>query len=130
MNDFIGLDHVQVAIPVGAEDRARAFYRDLLGLPELPKPAAMAVRGGCWFACGAHQIHVGVEQDFRPAKKAHPALLLRDADALDALEIKLNAAGVVTKRSDDGPAGVARFFADDPFGNRLELVAPARKLDS
>jgi catechol 2,3-dioxygenase-like lactoylglutathione lyase family enzyme len=123
---YLGLDHVQVAIPVGEEPRARAFYGALLGLAELPKPADMAARGGCWFACGAHQIHVGVEKDFRPAKKAHPAIRLRDEAAFRALEERLAGAGVAVRGAADGPAGVVRAFVDDPFGNRLELVAPIR----
>lgn len=124
MSDVIGIDHVQVAAPAGCEDDARAFYGGLLGLPELEKPAALAARGGCWFACGSQQLHVGVSEPFAPATKAHPALLLRDASALAALVARLGAAGCPARGDVDLP-GVARAFVDDPFGNRVELVAPA-----
>src|SRR3954466_13042348 len=81
-----GIDHVQVAIPVGAEERAREFYVGVLGLREIPKPAALAVRGGLWLECGAHQLHLGAEADFRPARKAHPALVVEGlAELVDAL---------------------------------------------
>lgn len=119
---FEGIDHVQLAAPVGCEPAARRFYGVLLGLAELPKPAALAVRGGAWFQCGAQQIHIGVESEFRAAKKAHPALRLASEAALIALRARLEAAGVVTRDSEE-VAGVARFFVDDPWGNRLELVA-------
>jgi len=117
-----GIDHVQVAAPPGCETEARAFYGDLLGLPELDKPAALAGRGGCWFACGQQQLHVGVSEPFAPATKAHPAFQLRDTDALTALIARLEAAGCPTRSDVDLP-GSARAFVDDPFGNRIELVA-------
>ena len=117
-----GIDHVQLAAPPGCEAEARRFFGELLGLRELPKPAALAVRGGLWFQCGAQQIHIGVENDFRPAKKAHPALRLADEPALDALKSRLQDAGIATKE-DREIADSARFFADDPWGNRLEFVA-------
>jgi catechol 2,3-dioxygenase-like lactoylglutathione lyase family enzyme len=113
---------VQLAAPAGCERRARAFYGELLGLPELEKPAALAARGGCWFACGEQQLHVGVSEPFAPATKAHPALRLRDSEALTSLIVRLEAAGCPTRRDADLP-GVARAFADDPFGNRIEFVA-------
>jgi catechol 2,3-dioxygenase-like lactoylglutathione lyase family enzyme len=119
---FEGIDHVQLAAPPGSEGEGRIFFGDLLGLTELPKPAALAARGGLWFQCGAQQIHIGAEPDFRPAKKAHPALRLRDEAALRALRERLDAAGVAT-RDDREIEGVARFFAEDPWGNRLEFVA-------
>jgi len=124
MTEVIGIDHVQVAAPPGCEEAARAFYGGLLGLTEVAKPAALAGRGGCWFACGAQQLHVGVSQPFAPATKAHPALRLRDPASLDALVARLTAAGCAT-RPDVPLPGIARAFADDPFGNRIELVAPA-----
>ena len=124
MSGVTGIDHVQVAAPPGCEARARAFYGDLLGLAELEKPAPLAARGGCWFACGAQQLHVGVSEPFAPATKAHPALRLRDSDALTALIVRLDAAGSPARRDLDLP-GVVRAFVDDPFGNRIELVAPA-----
>jgi catechol 2,3-dioxygenase-like lactoylglutathione lyase family enzyme len=115
---IVGIDHVQLAMPPGREDEARAFYEGLLGLAELPKPAALAKRGGAWFENGAVKIHLGVEPDFRPARKAHPGLLVRD---LRELIERLNSAGI--KVVDDEPlAGVKRVYVDDPFGNRLELM--------
>ena len=120
---FAGLDHVQVAAPKGGEAAARRFYGELLGLPELPKPPELAARGGCWFACGDGQLHVGIEVDFRPAKKAHPGLLLADAAAHAALRARLAAADVAIIEGRRGDEGVASFFVEDPFGNRLELVA-------
>jgi predicted enzyme related to lactoylglutathione lyase len=111
-------DHVQTAIPIGGEDVARSFYGTLLGLPEIPKPADMAGRGGCWFAIGDRQLHLGVEADFRPAKKAHIALA---TDALDTLRAAVEAAGYSTR--DDSPVdGRHRFFTHDPFGNRIEFM--------
>lgn len=99
---------------------ARAFYRDLLGLPERPKPPKLAARGGCWFESGEVKIHLGVEQDFRPAKKAHPALLV--SELLSLIET-LEQAGVVLV--DDEPLdGYERVYVHDPFGNRLELLEP------
>ncbi|MCC7394728.1 MAG: glyoxalase [Sphingomonadaceae bacterium] len=113
------LDHVQIAIPPGGEDLARAFYADVVGLAEIPKPADMAARGGCWFALGAQQLHLGVEADFRPAKKAHVAFACAD---IMVLRQRLEAAGHPAR--DDAPvAGRTRFFADDPFGNRVEFIA-------
>jgi len=90
-NPFSTIDHVQLAMPPGEEDRARAFYVGLLGLMEVPKPTELAKRGGCWFGCGTVQIHLGVETDFRPARKAHPALRCVDYDGLIA---RLKVAGV------------------------------------
>jgi catechol 2,3-dioxygenase-like lactoylglutathione lyase family enzyme len=115
---IVGLDHVQIAIPAGGEDAARRFYGGLLGFAEVAKPAPLAVRGGCWFVGKRVALHLGAEDDFRPARKAHVALLVDD---LDGLRRALDAAGVAT-RDDDAPIGVRRFYADDPFGNRLELV--------
>jgi catechol 2,3-dioxygenase-like lactoylglutathione lyase family enzyme len=119
-----GLDHVQVAAPPGSESEARAFYGRLLGLPELEKPPALAARGGAWFACGAQQLHVGVEDDFAPAAKAHPALVVDGATALDALAERLVSAGAPV-RWDDAIPGTSRFYTEDPWGNRLELLAAA-----
>ena len=119
---FQGIDHVQLAAPAGCEAEARHFFGELLGLPELPKPPALALRGGLWFQCGSQQLHVGIEGDFRPAKKAHPAFRLIDEASLEALKIRLQTAGVAT-REDPEIGGSARFFADDPWGNRLEFVA-------
>ncbi len=117
----IGLDHVQVAAPVGCEKDARGFYGDQLGLPELEKPEALRGRGGVWFACGAQQLHVGVSDDFAPALKAHPALRVRRPD-LDLIAARLTAAGS-TLQWDDAIPSMRRFYASDPWGNRIELVA-------
>jgi catechol 2,3-dioxygenase-like lactoylglutathione lyase family enzyme len=115
-----GLDHVQIAAPPGCEVAARAFYGCLLGLREIPKPAALAERGGAWFALGDRvQLHIGVEEPFAPARKAHPALAAAD---LDALAARLSDAGIEITW-DDAIPGVRRFYAPDPWGNRLELVA-------
>jgi len=114
-----GIDHVQVAIPVGSEDEARAFYRDLLGMVEKPKPAALAGRGGCWFSAAFAVLHLGVEDPFIPARKAHPAFTVSD---LDALADTLIRAGYETFTSDEIP-GIRRFHTFDPFGNRLEFQA-------
>lgn len=124
MSGVTGIDHVQVAAPPGCEERARAFYGDLLGLPELEKPAALASRRGCWFGCGQHQLHIGVSDPFVPATKAHPAPRLRDTEALVALIARLEAADSPTRSDVDLP-GIARAFVDDPFGNRIELVVTA-----
>jgi ribosomal protein S18 acetylase RimI-like enzyme len=113
-----GVDHVQVAAPPGSEDAARAFYGELLGLPELDKPERLRARGGAWFAVGDQQLHVGIEPDFAPARKAHPALAVPRAADLDALAERLVAAGHAVDH--DGP----RIYVADPFGNRLELLAP------
>jgi catechol 2,3-dioxygenase-like lactoylglutathione lyase family enzyme len=112
-----GLDHVQVAAPPGCEAEARAFYGELLGLEELPKPEPLAARGGCWFRAGAQELHVGVEDRFAPARKAHPGLVVAD---LDALASTLGAHGIDVAYDDTIP-GTKRFYAADPFGNRLEF---------
>ena len=114
----LGIDHVQVAAPPGCEDEARAFYGGLLGMEELPKPEAIRGRGGCWFRAGAQELHVGVEEPFAPARKAHPGLVVYD---LDALRARLAAAGTSPARTTRKIAGVDRLFVHDPFGNRLEV---------
>lgn len=116
---FIAIDHVQLAMPSGEEQRARAFYRDLLGMREIPKPDELAKRGGCWFVSGNVQIHLGIEDNFRAAKKAHPALKCRD---YSGLMLKLKSAGVDIAEVNDIP-GVQRCYVHDPFGNRIELIA-------
>jgi catechol 2,3-dioxygenase-like lactoylglutathione lyase family enzyme len=115
---FISIDHVQLAMPGGGEDQARKFYRDVLGMAEIPKPSELAKRGGCWFESGKLQLHLGIENDFRPAKKAHPALRCQDYRA--TLE-RLRAAGVEINEPADIP-DVQRCHIHDPFGNRIELV--------
>ena len=115
---FIAIDHVQLAMPVGKEAEARRFYRDLLGMVEVAKPLELAKRGGCWFESGKVQVHLGVEKEFRPAKKAHPALRCRDYAAL--IE-QLRRAGVEVNEANDIP-GVRRCHIHDLFGNRIELI--------
>ena len=117
------IHHVQVSCPPGGEDAARRFFADGLGIPEVDKPPALAARGGCWFAVGGQQLHVGVAQPFTPSAKAHPAFDAVDRAALDTLAARLQAAGYPVQW-DDVIAGTARFYVHDPFGNRLELVAP------
>ena len=117
----VGIDHVLLSMPRGGEDAAREFYGTVLGLREVPKPAALAAHGGCWFVSDANpatSIHLGVEEPFVPARKAHVALVVPD---LDELRDALVGAGADT-RDDDADIGVRRFYAFDPFGNRLELV--------
>jgi catechol 2,3-dioxygenase-like lactoylglutathione lyase family enzyme len=117
-----GLDHVQVAMPRGAEEVARAFYAGLLGMTELPKPPVLAARGGCWFTSGAAVLHLGVEEPFSPARKAHPAFLTEDIGKLQAA---LTAAGYECMRSDGEIPDVRRFHTHDPFGNRVEFQQAA-----
>ena len=116
---FTAIDHVQLAMPAGEEEAARKFYAALLGMREIPKPAELLKRGGCWFESGSVQVHIGVEEDFRPAKKAHPALKCTDYDGLVA---KLRASGVEIIEPKDIP-GVRRGHVHDPFGNRIELIS-------
>jgi catechol 2,3-dioxygenase-like lactoylglutathione lyase family enzyme len=116
------IDHVQIAAPTGCEAEGRRFFGELLGLPEVPKPPALAVRGGLWFQCGPQQLHIGVENDFRPAKKAHPAFKWPDQESLGRVKARLLAAGVEIK-DDREIESVVRFFVEDPWGNRLELFA-------
>ena len=114
----VRLDHVQLAMPAGGEERATAFYEGVLGIPRVPKPAELAARGGCWFERDRLRVHLGVEEDFRPARKAHPALAVTGIDALCAA---LEAAGHPVRRAEDVP-GTPQWYVDDPFGNRIELV--------
>jgi catechol 2,3-dioxygenase-like lactoylglutathione lyase family enzyme len=115
-----GIDHVQLAMPAGpeAEARAEAFFEGLLGLPRVQKPPELAVRGGGWFERGPAKVHLGVEEDFRPARKAHPALIVSNLDALCRL---LEDAGHPVRRTEDVP-GRPQWYVDDPFGNRIELI--------
>jgi catechol 2,3-dioxygenase-like lactoylglutathione lyase family enzyme len=115
------IDHVQLAMPPGGEDVAVAFYEGLLGIRHVPKPDHLAARGGCWFEDHDVKVHLGVDHDFHPARKAHPALLVTDLPAL--IEV-LRHAGIDV--NDDEPlTGYDRVYVDDPFGNRIELMAPA-----
>ncbi len=120
MFDYLGIDHVQLAAPPGCEEAARAFYGQTLGWKELPKPEPLQARGGAWFQCGAHQVHIGVQPDFVPATKAHPAFLVRNLDALRERLIRLGVAIVDDEARTE--EGIARFYASDPFGNRLEFM--------
>ncbi len=115
---IVGLDHVQIAAPRGCEEEARRFYGELLGLREVPKPQKLATRGGVWFQVGAQQLHIGVEDEFHPARKAHPAFAVDD---LDALAQQLEEAGI-SVTWDDAIPNVRRFYVSDPWGNRLELL--------
>jgi putative hydrolases of HD superfamily len=119
------LHHVQLAMPPGGEPTARRFFGDLLGMPEVDKPPALAARGGVWFRAADLEIHLGVDEDFAPATKAHPAILVDD---LDAVAERLAAAGHDVRRDDLLP-GFERFHTDDPFGNRIEFVRPVADVD-
>ena len=113
------IDHIQLAMSKGEEARARAFWQDVIGLTEIEKPASLRGRGGCWFALDGAELHIGVEDPFSPAQKAHPCFVVSD---LAAVKIAVKAAGHVIKL--DAPiAGRDRFFTEDPFGNRLEFIA-------
>ncbi len=116
---FVALDHVQLAMPVGGEEAARQFYGSVLGMVEVPKPVELAERGGVWFSSGSVHVHLGVEAEFRPARKAHPALVCRD---YSGLLTKLEAAGITVAPAADIP-GVRRCHVSDPFGNRIELIS-------
>ena len=112
------IDHIQLAAPRGCEEAAREFYGRLLGLEEIEKPEPLKSRGGCWFRVGSRQLHIGVEDPFNPAKKAHPAFAV---SSVDELFETLTAAGIGCKW-DDVLVDVRRFYAQDPWGNRLEFV--------
>jgi catechol 2,3-dioxygenase-like lactoylglutathione lyase family enzyme len=114
-----GIDHIQLSMPSGGEALVRRFYGEILGLSEIPKPPELAARGGAWFRCGTLQLHLGVEGDFRPAKRAHPALLVSDlAETIAALA----AFGFEVKYDTVAIEGFDRAFTADPFGNRIELL--------
>ena len=115
---IVGIDHVQLAMPPGEEEKARAFYAGVLGMKEVAKPPVLAKRGGAWFEAGPVQLHLGVETDFRPARKAHVALAVSGAQELRR---KLTEAGFPV-REDVAIKGVARFFTGDAFGNRIEFI--------
>jgi len=114
----VAIDHVQLAMPAGREAEAESFYCGVLGFSILPKPEPLAPRGGRWFASGAVQVHLGVEEDFRPARKAHPALRV---DGFDDLVAKLEESGASWRWDLELP-GVRRLYVDDPFGNRIEVI--------
>jgi catechol 2,3-dioxygenase-like lactoylglutathione lyase family enzyme len=116
-----GLHHVQLAMPRGQEDTARAFFVGVLGMTEVDKPSVLAARGGAWFRAGGLELHLGVEEDFRPARKGHPGILVGD---LDEVVERLRGAGQEVTWDGDFP-GFRRVYAVDPFGNRLEFLQPA-----
>lgn len=118
--EFERLHHVQLAIPPGGEDACRQFWAGILGMSELTKPPALRARGGCWFRGAGLEVHLGVEADFSPAQKAHPGILVRD---LNALAERLTDADIAVDWDADFP-GYVRFYAADPFGNRLEFLQP------
>jgi catechol 2,3-dioxygenase-like lactoylglutathione lyase family enzyme len=116
---ILSIDHIQIAMPAGEEEKARGFYVNLLGFSEIPKPAELAKRGGAWFESGRVQVHLGVEADFKPARKAHPAFIVDDLDMLIA---NAEIAGYETDRSQPPLDGYKRAHVFDPFGNRIELM--------
>ena len=120
MQPFVRLDHVQLAMPSGKEEEARAFYAGVLGMEEVPKPPELAARGGAWFRSGNVSLHLGVDAEFRPAKKAHPALRCADYASLVAL---LREQGVEVVPDDHPFEGKPHCYISDPFGNRIELLA-------
>ena len=115
---YLGIDHVQLAAPPGCEAAARKFYVEILGMRELPKPAALEARGGIWLQCGMHQVHIGVQVDFTPATKAHPAIRVLDMSTLRS-RLQRHTIDVI---EDDAIPGLDRFHVHDPFGNRLEFL--------
>jgi catechol 2,3-dioxygenase-like lactoylglutathione lyase family enzyme len=114
------IHHINLVIPAGEENRARAFYGDILGLPEVAKPEELKASGGCWFERGNVRVHISIDPDFCPSKKAHTAFLI---DALKPLRARIEEADYPVKDGSDVD-GLERFFALDPFGNRLEFMAP------
>ncbi|MGD8188700.1 VOC family protein [Brevibacillus ginsengisoli] len=117
---FSGIDHVQLAAPEGCEAEARSFFADVLGWSEIPKPESLQKRGGVWFQCGTHQVHIGVQKDFVPATKAHPAFQVQNIESLREYLLQRNIQVIDDEaRADEG---VKRFYLNDPFGNRLEFL--------
>ena len=117
----IGIDHVQLLCPTGGEEAARRYWRDLVHLPEVEKPKLLRGRGGVWFRCGDHGLHIGADADFAPATRAHPAIRVRDATAYDALAVRLADAGYKVVHADP-PIAERRMKTLDPFGNMVEFV--------
>lgn len=113
-----GIDHVQVAAPAGCEEKAREFYGEIIGLQEIEKPAELKKRGGCWFKCGNQEIHIGVEEHFTPAKKAHPAFYVKHIEEFQQVLTKKG----VSVLEDKARPGITRFYVFDPFGNRIEFM--------
>ncbi|HET7142504.1 MAG TPA: VOC family protein [Anaerolineales bacterium] len=117
--NILGIDHVQLAMPAGGEEKAREFFINLLGFHEIPKPPELAKRGGAWFQAGTVQLHLGVEADFRPARKAHPALVVDDLAGLIA---RVQSTGIEVETTQPPLDGFKRAHIFDPFGNRIELM--------
>ncbi|WP_211748112.1 VOC family protein [Paenibacillus sp. Marseille-Q4541] len=117
---YVGIDHVQLAAPPGCETEARHFYSAVLGFIEVPKPEALQKRGGVWFQCGSHQVHIGVQSDFTPATKAHPAFHVKHIEALRSSLLDQSISVIPDDARDD--EGVIRFYIHDPFGNRIEFI--------
>lgn len=120
---LVRFDHVQLAMPPGGEEEARRFYSGILKMEEIPKPAELARRGGCWFRAGELNLHLGVEEDFRAVKKAHPAIVVAD---LASLAESLASSGVEVEEIP--LEGYRRVYVSDPFGNRIELMEPTATL--
>lgn len=119
MDDEIkGIDHVQVAAPKGSEGEARDFYGKIIGLKEIPKPSHLAKRGGVWFEVGRNQLHIGIQSDFYPAKKAHPAIEVKNLHLLHERLLANN----IDVIADEPLEGAKRFYVNDPFGNRIEFL--------
>jgi Glyoxalase/Bleomycin resistance protein/Dioxygenase superfamily. len=117
---FLGIDHIQLAAPEGCETKAREFFHDRLGWPEIPKPENLLKRGGVWFQCGTHQVHIGVQKNFVPATKAHPAFHVQNLEKLRSHLVQHQVQVIDDEaRADEG---VRRFYVNDPFGNRLEFL--------
>lgn len=117
--NIIALDHIQLAMPAGGESEARSFYGDVLGFQEVQKPQPLRLRGGCWFRSGEVEVHLGVEEDFRPARKAHPAFRVSN---IDSLQEHFISKGFVVM-PDTALPEVRRFYVSDPFGNRIEFIS-------
>ena len=117
-NGFVGIDHIQLAAPKDSESEARNFYGKILGLKEIPKPDNLAKRGGVWFEVGRQQLHIGIQLDFSPAKKAHPAFEVNNIQTLHERLQKYN----VNVTEDEPLEGAKRFYVHDPFGNRIEFL--------
>lgn len=115
---YHGLDHVQLAIPSGKEDVARKFYCDVLGMVEIEKPEDLKKRGGLWLQCGKHQVHLGIDQDFKPAQKAHPAIHVKNLGQLKQRILSKD----IALSDDELLPGAKRFYVNDPFGNRIEFL--------
>ncbi|ALM27428.1 MULTISPECIES: VOC family protein [Bacillus] len=118
MSNFLGIDHVQLAAPKGSEEKARLFFGEILGMEEIPKPVHLAKRGGVWFQCGNQQLHIGIEDQFQAAKKAHPAFQVKKLSNVKETLMKHH----ILIKEDQPLDGAIRFYVDDPFGNRIEFL--------